>query len=233
MKADDLVDITSLTAAQALAALQEGRTSAEELVGGCLARIRADEARVQAWAFIDETRALEQARNIDRVRREGHATGPLHGLPVGIKDIIDTADMPTEDGTVLNLGRRPDFDATVVERLRSAGAIILGKTVTTELATYAPGKTRNPVDPERTPGGSSSGSAAAVAAHMVPGRHRHADQRQRHPPGRVLRRLRLQADVRAGAAARHPRAIAPARPGRLLRAHGRGPGDHRRAADRL
>ena len=135
---------------------------------GCLARIRADEDRVQAWAFVDETRALEQARNVDRVRREGHAIGPLHGLPVGVKDIIDTADMPTEDGTVLHAGRRPADDAVVVERLRSAGAIILGKTVTTELATYAPGKTRNPVNPDHTPGGSSSGSAAAVAAHMVP-----------------------------------------------------------------
>ena len=168
MKADDLIDITSLTAAEALAALREGRTSAEELIGGCLARIRADEARVQAWAFVDEERALEQARNVDRVRREGHAMGALHGLPVGVKDIIDTADMPTEDGSVLHAGRRPEVDATIVERLRSAGAIILGKTVTTELATYAPGRTHNPHNPEHTPGGSSSGSAAAVAAHMVP-----------------------------------------------------------------
>jgi len=168
MKSDDLVDVTSLTAAEVLAAIRDGRLSAEELVGGCLARIRADEPRVEAWAFLDEQRALDQARNVDRVRREGHAMGPLHGLPVGIKDIIDTADMPTEDGTVLHAGRRPDWDATVVERLRSAGAIILGKTVTTELATYAPGKTRNPHNPEYSPGGSSSGSAAAVAAHMVP-----------------------------------------------------------------
>ena len=168
MSANDLVDVTSLTAAQALAAIREGRLSAEELVSGCLARIRADEPRVLAWAFIDETRALEQARNVDRVRREGHAMGPLHGLPVGIKDIIDTADMPTEDGTVLHAGRRPEYDAAVVDRLRSAGAIILGKTVTTELATYAPGRTRNPVNPGHTPGGSSSGSAAAVAAQMVP-----------------------------------------------------------------
>jgi Asp-tRNA(Asn)/Glu-tRNA(Gln) amidotransferase A subunit family amidase len=168
MKADGLVDITSLTAAEALAWLGEGRITAEELVGCYLARIRADEARIQAWAFVDETRALEQARNVDRVRREGHALGPLHGLPVGVKDIIDTADMPTEDGTVLHAGRRPEYDATVVERLRSAGAIILGKTVTTEFAAYTPGKTRNPHNPEHTPGGSSSGSAAAVAAHMVP-----------------------------------------------------------------
>ena len=168
MNSDDLVDITSLSAAEALAAMHEGRTSAEDLVKGCLARIKADDDRVQAWIFLDEERALEQARNVDRVRREGHPMGPLHGLPVGIKDIIDTADMPTEDGTVLNAGRRPPYDAAVVERLRSAGAIILGKTVTTELATYSPGKTRNPVNPEHTPGGSSSGSAAAVAAHMVP-----------------------------------------------------------------
>ncbi|HSB25219.1 MAG TPA: amidase [Burkholderiaceae bacterium] len=164
----DLADVTTLTAAQALAAVAEGRITAEELVRGCLARIRADDERVRAWAFVDEQRALDQARNVDRVRREGHATGPLHGLPVGVKDIIDTADMPTEDGTVLHAGRRPDYDATVVQRLRSAGAIILGKTVTTELATYSPGPTCNPVNPEHTPGGSSSGSAAAVAAHMVP-----------------------------------------------------------------
>ncbi len=168
MKTDDLVDITSLTAAEALAALRDGRMSAEELVGGCLARIRADEARVQAWAFIDEEHALAQARSIDLVRREGRLAGPLHGLPVGLKDVIDTADMPTEHGTVLLAGRRPEHDATVVERLRLAGAVILGKTVTTELATYAPGKTRNPHNPAHTPGGSSSGSAAAVAANMVP-----------------------------------------------------------------
>ena len=168
MASDDRIDVTSLSAAEALAALHEGRLKAEELVRGCLARIRADEERVQAWAFLDETRALEQARNVDRVRREGHATGPLHGLPVGVKDIIDTADMPTEDGTVLNAGRRPNDDAVVVQRLRASGAVVLGKTVTTELATYAPGKTRNPVNPAHTPGGSSSGSAAAVAAHMVP-----------------------------------------------------------------
>ena len=168
MRADEFVDVTSLGAASVLEAVRDGRISAEELVAALLARIRADEDRVRAWAFVDEQRALDQARNVDRVRREGHPMGPLHGLPVGVKDIIDTADMPTENGTVLHAGRRPMDDAAVVERLRSAGAIILGKTVTTELATYAPGKTRNPVNPERTPGGSSSGSAAAVAAQMVP-----------------------------------------------------------------
>ncbi|MBX3589356.1 MAG: amidase [Burkholderiaceae bacterium] len=168
MRDDEFIDVTSLGAADMLEAVRDGRIRAEELVNALLARIRADEDRVRAWAFLDEQRALEQARNVDRVRREGHPMGPLHGLPVGVKDIIDTADMPTENGTVLHAGRRPMDDATVVERLRSAGAIILGKTVTTELATYAPGKTRNPVNPEHTPGGSSSGSAAAVAAQMVP-----------------------------------------------------------------
>jgi Asp-tRNA(Asn)/Glu-tRNA(Gln) amidotransferase A subunit family amidase len=92
----------------------------------------------------------------------------LHGLPVGVKDIIDTFDMPTEMGSVLHAGRTPLHDATVIAWLRAAGAVILGKTVTTEFATYSPGKTRNPHDPSRTPGGSSSGSAAAVAAGMVP-----------------------------------------------------------------
>jgi Asp-tRNA(Asn)/Glu-tRNA(Gln) amidotransferase A subunit family amidase len=123
---------------------------------------------VQAWQYLDEAHALAQARARDADRREGRAIGPLHGVPVGIKDIIDTADMPTEDGTVLHAGRTPGSDASVVAMLRAAGAVVLGKTVTTELATYTPGKTRNPHDFERTPGGSSSGSAAAVAAGMVP-----------------------------------------------------------------
>lgn len=168
MKAEPFVDITSFTALEAVQAVRDGRASAEEVVQGCLARIRADEGRVQAWAFVDEEHALRQAREADAARREGRPTGPLHGLPVGVKDIIDTEDMPTECGTPIHAGRRPRSDAAVVSRLREAGAIILGKTVTTELATYSPGKTRNPHNPEHTPGGSSSGSAAAVAAQMVP-----------------------------------------------------------------
>jgi Asp-tRNA(Asn)/Glu-tRNA(Gln) amidotransferase A subunit family amidase len=94
--------------------------------------------------------------------------GALHGVPVGLKDIIDTCDMPTENGSVLHAGRTPSRDAGVTTRLRAAGAVIMGKTVTTEFATRAPGKTRNPHHPGHTPGGSSSGSAAAVAAGMVP-----------------------------------------------------------------
>jgi len=162
------MDLSLLGAAEAARALEEGRISSEELVSACLARIKIDEERVQAWAYFDPEHALNQAREADLHRREGRPLGPLHGIPVGVKDIIDTEDMPTEDGTVLHAGRTPPRDASVVAMLRSAGAIILGKTVTTELATYAPGKTRNPLNPEHTPGGSSSGSAAAVAARMVP-----------------------------------------------------------------
>ncbi|MBX3664828.1 MAG: amidase [Burkholderiales bacterium] len=148
--------------------LRDGRFGAEAVAAACLGRIAATDTAVQAWAFLDQQMVIAQARAADRRRAAGEPCGPLHGLPVGIKDIIDTADMPTENGTVLHAGRRPAADALLVSRLRAAGAVIAGKTVTTELATYAPGKTRNPHDPERTPGGSSSGSAAAVAAGMVP-----------------------------------------------------------------
>jgi Asp-tRNA(Asn)/Glu-tRNA(Gln) amidotransferase A subunit family amidase len=123
---------------------------------------------VQAWSHLDPEFAVEQAREADQRRMRGLPCGPLHGVAVGIKDIIDVRGLPTEDGTVLHAGRLPRRDATVVSRLRAAGAVILGKTVTTEMASYAPGKTRNPHNAEHTPGGSSSGSAAAVAAGMVP-----------------------------------------------------------------
>jgi len=164
----DLNRLEWLSGSDAAGAVRDGLCSSEQLVQACLERIRLVEPDVQAWQFLDEAHALAQARARDADRREGRATGPLHGVPVGLKDIIDTVDMPTEDGTVLHAGRTPDRDATVVAMLRAAGAVILGKTVTTELATYAAGKTRNPHDPARTPGGSSSGSAAAVAAGMVP-----------------------------------------------------------------
>ncbi len=157
-----------LNAAEAAESIRAGRITSEALVGACLDRIAALEERVGAWAFLDPGHALRQAREADRARREGRPLGPLHGVPVGVKDILDTKDMPTENGTVLHAGRRPPEDAAAVSQLREAGAVILGKTVTTELAVYSPGKTRNPHDPERTPGGSSSGSAAAVAAFMAP-----------------------------------------------------------------
>jgi Asp-tRNA(Asn)/Glu-tRNA(Gln) amidotransferase A subunit family amidase len=133
-----------------------------------LSRIREREDVVRAFTFLDPEQALAAARAADAERLEGVPLGPLHGVPVGIKDIIDTTDMPTERGSVLCAGRVPNSDASVVTRLRTAGAIVLGKTVTTEFAVFGPGKTQNPHDPSRTPGGSSSGSAAAVAADMLP-----------------------------------------------------------------
>ncbi len=164
----DASQLNWLSATDAARAIRDGAISSEQLVEACLARIAEAEPRVQAWQFLDRGHALSQARQLDERRREGAPVGPLHGVPVGIKDIIDTADMPTEDGTPLHAGRSPDRDATVVAMLRQAGAVILGKTVTTECAYFHPGKTRNPHNPEHTPGGSSSGSAAAVAAGMVP-----------------------------------------------------------------
>ncbi len=164
----DATRLEWLSASDAARAIAEGALSSEQLVEACLARTREVEPAVQAWQYLDPEHVLAQARARDADRREGRPCGPLHGVPVGIKDIIDTTDMPTEDGTVLHAGRTPDRDAAVVAMLRAAGAVIMGKTVTTECATYFPGKTRNPHNPEHTPGGSSSGSAAAVAAGMVP-----------------------------------------------------------------
>ena len=164
----DSSQLNWLSASDAARAIRDGAISAEELTDACLGRVREVDDKVQAWAFLDPEHALNQARARDQERREGRPTGPLHGVPVAVKDIIDTEDMPTEDGSVLHAGRAPSHDATVVAMLRAAGAVIFGKTVTTELATYAPGKTRNPHNPEHTPGGSSSGSAAAVAIGMVP-----------------------------------------------------------------
>jgi len=164
----DVSRLNWLSATDAARAIRKGELSAEQLTEACLARVRDADDEVQAWAYLDPDHALAQARERDAARSEGLPTGPLHGVPVGIKDIFDTGDMPTEDGTPLHAGRTPRDDATVVTMLRAAGAVILGKTVTTELATYTPGKTRNPHNPAYTPGGSSSGSAAAVAAGMVP-----------------------------------------------------------------
>ena len=149
--------------------IREGRVSAAELLADCLKRVDELEATVQAWAFLDRDHAMQQAQRADQHRKEGKALGPLHGVPIGIKDIFDTADMPTELGSPLWAGRTSRRDAAVVARLREAGAVIMGKTVTAEYAYRRPGKTTNPHDAQRTPGGSSSGSAAAVAALMVPG----------------------------------------------------------------
>ena len=165
MSRDKLVE---LSATHAAAGIAKGDFSSQDFVGACLERIEATEPVVHAFVHIDRAHALKQAKACDDWRQSGKPIGPLHGVPVGIKDIIDTADYPTECGTAVLTGRRPQADATLVAKLRAAGAVIIGKTVTTEMAYFTPGATRNPHDSKRTPGGSSSGTAAAVAAGMVP-----------------------------------------------------------------
>ena len=164
----ELTNLHSISATEAARLIRDGVVSAEQFVEACLARIAEIDGQVQAWAFLDRDYAIEQARAADQLRLSGAPIGSLHGVPVGIKDIFDTADMPTEYGSGIYAGRTPSRDASVVAMLRTAGAVILGKTVTTEFAYFSPGKTRNPHNPEHTPGGSSSGSAAAVAAKMMP-----------------------------------------------------------------
>lgn len=160
--------LTQRSAVDLRDALACGEVSAVEVTGAFLDVVAEMEPAIGAWAFVDRDYALAQAEQLDDWRRSGEATGALHGLPVGLKDIIDTYDMPTENGTVIDAGRRPKKDAAIVTRLRQAGAVILGKTTTTELAYYQPTETRNPHNSDYTPGGSSAGSAAAVASHMVP-----------------------------------------------------------------
>ena len=157
-----------LTATAATAAIASGDTTSVALLESCLARIESRDALVSAWVYVDAGPALAKARDADAAREAGTPVGRLHGLPVAIKDIFDTADMPTECGSDLYRDRQPRRDAEAVSLLRRAGAIVLGKTVTAELALSAPGPTANPLDLRRTPGGSSSGSAAAVADFMVP-----------------------------------------------------------------
>jgi len=162
------VDLTSLSAADIAAGIRDGEHSSEEVIEAHLARVEAIDGQIEAWAFLDPDHARKQGQHADRARRAGQPLGALHGVPVGVKDIIDTQGMPTQNGTPLDAERRPTKDAAVVARLKAAGAVVLGKTVTTELAYYTPNQTKNPHDPKRTPGGSSSGSAAAVAAGMAP-----------------------------------------------------------------
>jgi amidase len=144
--------------------MEKGKLTAEALMASCLARVDTREDAVRAWAYIDADLAMAAARACDRETRRG----PLHGIPIGVKDIIDTSDMPTAYGSPIYNGNQPAADAACVALAREAGAVIMGKTVSTEFATRHPGKTRNPHNAAHTPGGSSSGSAAAVADRMVP-----------------------------------------------------------------
>lgn len=161
-------ELTKLSAADAASAIRAGKITSQELVSALLSRIDEREKEVGAWAHLDSDHALSQARKSDDERASGKGIGPLHGVPVAIKDIIETRDYPTENGCPLFSGNTTDHDAACVATLRSAGAIVLGKTITTELALLTPSETRNPLDTSRSPGGSSAGTAAAVADKMVP-----------------------------------------------------------------
>ena len=161
-------NIISLSANELVEKLKSGEVSCVEACKAYIDRVNKFEKDVKAWAYIDKKTIIEKAIEKDEYRKSGKPLGPLHGLPIGVKDIIGTEDMPTECGTVLRKGMPESSDAEVVNLLKISGAIIMGKTVTTELAYFDPGKTTNPHDKSRTPGGSSSGSAAAVAAFMTP-----------------------------------------------------------------
>jgi amidase len=157
--------LNELSAAEAARRIAAGDTTSEALVSACLERIAARDGDVQAWAHVDKEKALAQARVLDR----GPRRGPLHGVPFGIKDVIDTAELRTEYNSPIYRGHQPRWDAASVALLKHAGCVILGKTVTTEFAHNHPSQTRNPHNLAHTPGGSSSGSAAAVADYMVAG----------------------------------------------------------------
>ena len=158
-------DLFRLSASEAVTRIREGKLTSEALVRSCLERIDSRESDVKAWVHLDHDFAVAQARECDRNANRG----PIHGIPFAAKDIMDTADLPTEYGSPIYKGNRPAADAACVALSRAAGGVLLGKTVTTEFASRVPmGKTTNPHNPQHTPGGSSSGSAAAVADFMVP-----------------------------------------------------------------
>ena len=163
------VELTALGVVEAAERVRRGECSAVALVEACLARVRALEPALQAWAHLDAEGALAAARDRDVEAHAGRVRGPLHGVPIGIKDIFDVAGLPTTAGAAAFAHTRPTRDSGAVARLRAAGAIVLGKTHTTQFAYRDPAPTRNPWNHAHTPGGSSSGSAAAVAACMVPG----------------------------------------------------------------
>ena len=147
---------------------KDAKLTSIEICQSYIERINKFEKDIKAWAHFDKKLLLEKAEEADNYRKSGKPTGPLHGIPVALKDIIGTYDMPTECGTVLRKGKTQSQNAKIVDLLKSAGAIIMGKTATSELAYLGPPATRNPHDHNRTPGGSSSGSAAVIAAHMAP-----------------------------------------------------------------
>ena len=163
-----LENIINFKTTELVEKIKNGEVSSKALCEVYINRIEKFEKKVCAWAFFDKKKLLEKAEEADTYRSSGKPLGPLHGIPVALKDIIGTYDMPTECGTKLRKGKSLSQDSEVANLIKNSGAILMGKTVTTELAYFDPGKTKNPHDYTRTPGGSSSGSAAAVASFMAP-----------------------------------------------------------------
>ena len=161
-------DLLTLNLEELVNKIKDAQITSEEICKKYIERINKFEKDVKAWAHFDEKLLLEKAIESDNNRRSGKVTGPLHGIPIALKDIIGTLDMPTECGTVIRKGKSYSQNAEIIDLLLSAGAIIMGKTATSELAYLGPSDTTNPHDYARTPGGSSSGSAAAVASCMAP-----------------------------------------------------------------
>ena len=183
--------LNELGVTEIVAKIAAGEITCEAVTRDCIERIAAREPIVKAWVNFNPELALAQARALDREPRRGL----LHGVPIGVKDVIDTFDMPTQMGSPIYHGYRPLADAACVALLRRAGAVILGKTATCELAGMAPAATTNPHSAAHTPGGSSSGSAAAVADLMVSAALGTPDRRFGVAAILVLRRVRLQADL--------------------------------------
>ena len=163
-----MIDIFSLSVEEMALKIKEGQLTSVEVCEKYIERINKFEKDVKAWAHFDKKILLEKAADADEHRRSGKPVGQLHGIPVALKDIIGTVDMPTECGTPIRKGKSYSQNAEIVELLHAAGAIVMGKTTTSELAYLGPPKTTNPHDYSRTPGGSSSGSAASVASLMAP-----------------------------------------------------------------
>ena len=163
-----MTNLFSLPVHQLAEKIRKSELTSTELCTNYIDQIKKFEKDVKAWVHFDKKLLLEKADEADKHRKSGKPMGPLHGIPVALKDIIGTYDMPTECGTVLRKGKTQSQNAEIVDILKSAGAIIMGKTATSELAFLAPPATRNPHDYSRTPGGSSSGSAAVIATHMAP-----------------------------------------------------------------
>ena len=163
-----MVDLLSLKVEDLASKIKEGQLTSVQVCEKYIERINKFEKEVKAWAHFNKKILLEKASEADEYRKSGKPVGPLHGVPIAVKDIVGTVDMPTECGTVIRKGKSYSQNAEIIDLLHAAGAIVMGKTATSELAYLGPPKTTNPHDYSRTPGGSSSGSAASVASLMAP-----------------------------------------------------------------